>query len=107
MNTKCERIKSWHDGEKTRKDPFNFLPGNFLALELYDRITSLSTQQKIHWTKGVGKGARSYFANFPTLDMMEFIFKYYLVEEMSIDDMDDLIDKISLIHALKLKYVKG
>ncbi len=89
------------DGKK-HKDPFNFMPGNMLAMELYDRIIELSPYQEINYAKGANKTPMTL--SFPTLDAMDFVFKYFLPSNTTIDEADRLVQKISLIHQLKLSY---
>ena len=75
------------------------MPENNLAWELYGRITEISKLQEIQYVKG----EKQMTGYFPTLEKMEFIFKYYL-PDMDMDGLDSLIEKISLIHQLKLGY---
>ena len=97
----CEKVFDWQDDEDIiHKEPFEWIPENNLAWELYDRIVQLSDLQKIEFMKGTKQ--MSVFV--PTLSKMDFILDHYLPNDIRPDDFDFLIDKISTIHQLKLEY---
>ena len=67
---------------------------------MYGRITEISELRKIEYMKG----KKQMSVDFPTLGKLDFILKHF-APKMSIDDFDFLIEKISLIHQLKLQYI--
>jgi len=79
------------------------MPENHLAWELYYRIIQLSRLQEISWQKGK-KSMKGYF---PTLEKIDFVLEKFVSNDISIDELDFLIEKISLIHNLKLNYSLG
>lgn len=52
-NQKCELIPSWQDSDgKIRHDPIHLMPENYLAVEIYELIASLSPLRPIQKRKG-------------------------------------------------------
>lgn len=105
----CNRVLSWEDEEGyIHKEPFQLLPQNHLALEMYfERILPLSDYQSISWQKGTGKSAKQYEATVKGLSSMEFVLEYFLPPDTTVDELDLLIQKIVLIHSIRMGNVIG
>ena len=94
-NEKCEVVKSYPDtdGEKQVR-PFKLLPGNYLAIEVYERTVLISNLTEYSGKKKTGM--------YPTLSALPFIVEK-IVGDIGIDEMDLLLDKIQIIHSVRLQ----
>ena len=100
----CERIKSWVDGNgKVHNTPFVLHKSNFLPYELYNRIVDLSDLKEYKWQRN----KKQYSGNFPTLGAMEFVLSNFLPEKTTQDELETIIDKITIIHNLRLNNFIG
>jgi hypothetical protein len=97
---KCEVVQTWLDGNGQRRtDPFQLHRNNYLAMELYSRITTLSDLQ--HYE---GQKKKGYY---PTISSLDFVLTYFAPKDMDIDDFDLLVKKIQLIHQAMLNNYIG
>ena len=98
-NKECERVTIWQDSNKVKhNEPFKLHKNNFIAYELYERVVSLSDTKEYNWTRN----KKSYRGSFPTLSSLEFILSNFLPEETTQDGLDLIIEKISIIHNIRL-----
>lgn len=90
---RCERVLEWEDEEgKIRKDPPYLHPKNFFALELYDKIISISQLQRIDYMKN----KQHKITYLPSLEKLDTYLSLYTLE-MDQDEVDLLVDKIRLL----------
>ncbi len=97
-NQACEVVLNWKDDDGNHEEPFQLHKNNFLAYELYERITALSTRDRYEFERN----KKMYAGYFPSLSALEFILENYLPDETTQDDLDLIIDKISIIHNIRL-----
>tara|TARA_Y100000034_G_C6856741_1_gene389436 strand:- start:949 stop:1350 length:402 start_codon:yes stop_codon:yes gene_type:complete len=97
---KCEIIQGWIDEEGVRHtEPFQLHPSNHLPFEMYNRTTQLSELSQFTWQKN----DKSYQGYFPSLSALEFVLENFLPDEYKTpDELDLMIEKITLIHSLKM-----
>ena len=96
---KCERIKSWKDGDgKIHRNPIKLLPENYLAIEIYDKIASLSSTEEYVINKGKNK-MTVWFNNMSAMEMVLSIYK----NDLEDIDIHSMMDKLGIIHNIKLK----
>ena len=101
LKNECELVKTWKDEfDEIHKEPFCLFSENLLAMEIYERITQLSTRQQMQWMKG----KKRMEANVSTLDKIDFVMKYYLPEGYNKNETITLIDSVVYIYNLRLKY---
>ena len=99
-NKACERILGWQDSvNMVHEEPFILHKNNYIAYELYDRIVNLSDSRRYEFDKGNTR----YAGHFSTLNMMEFVLDNFLPENTSPDELDLIVEKISIIHSIRLR----
>ncbi len=95
----CEVIQSWQDDTgKIRRDPIQLSKSNHIAFQLYEKTIQLGVLREYHWEHNK-KQFRGYF---PDLSKVDFILNKYLAPDIDIDELDLILDKIILIHSMKL-----
>lgn len=100
----CELIKSWQDGEgKVHNTPFVLHKSNFIPYELYERIVELGEMHEYKWERN----KKQYSGNFPTLGMLEFVLSNFLPEKTTQDGLETIIEKITIIHNIRLRNFIG
>ena len=66
---------------------------------MYNRTTQLSELSQFTWQKN----DKSYQGYFPSLSALEFVLENFLPDEHKTpDELDLMIEKITLIHNLKM-----
>lgn len=103
----CAIVKSWEDDDGIHREPFQLLPENHLAVELYFRIIGLSDLQSMSWSKGKGKNQKQYTGSFPSLSAMKFVLENFLPRDFDMDEFDLLVEKITLIHSIRYRNFTG
>ena len=94
---KCERIRSWQKADGTvMHTPIDLMPENYKAVSIYEKIAAVSDRKEYHTT--INK--KNFYVTINSLSVLEMILSLYS-NEMSVDEIEDLIDKITLIHTIK------
>jgi len=96
--TRCERIRSWHDGKKEHKEPLQLLPGNYLAMEMYTLVAQLSD----HDVFRKNKSDKMYSTTFHTLSALGVVLSTH-ASELEEAEVNLLLKKIGIIHQIKLR----
>ena len=95
---------SWKDENGViRNDPFQLHKNNYLPYELYDRIIDLSDTKQYT----IIRNNNTYKGNFPTLSAMEFVLSNFIPESTTADELDFILEKISIIHTIRLNNFLG
>ena len=96
--TRCERIRSWHDGTNEHKEPLRLLPGNYLAMEIYTLVAKLSD----HDVFKKNRKDKMYSVSHHTLSALGVVLSTH-ASELEEAEVNLLLKKIGIIHQIKLR----